>query len=117
MRNHDIWNALDCEGPFGGEVMTIVPEHAATSREVSQLLTRAAQLGAVEHTERADAGDTWARLNKHGLDDAEIERQLASLKWNSAENKTAAITTYSYLHGLQHLDALARQSGPMNASA
>jgi len=80
--------------------MTTVPE------EVSQLLARATQLAAVQHTERAEAGETRARLNAHGLDDAEIERQLRSLKSNSAENKTAAITTYSYLHGLQHLDAI-----------
>jgi len=77
--------------------------------ELDQMLARAAQLAAVRHTERAESDETWARLKAHGLDDAEIERQLASLKWNTADNKTAAITTYSYLHGLQHLDALAQE--------
>jgi hypothetical protein len=88
--------------------MTIVPE------DVSQLLARAAQLASVKHTERAEPGETRARLNAHGLDDAEIERQLRSLQWNSAESKTAAITTYSYLHGLQHLDAIGSR-GPIVA--
>ncbi len=81
---------------------------------MTRLLARAAQLAAVEHTEPVTASETRARLNAHGLDDAEIERQLASLKWNTPENKTAAITTYSYLHGLQHLDAL---STPADTSA
>jgi hypothetical protein len=76
------------------------------TQEVRSLLARAARLAAVVHTEHADALDTWERLNAHGLDNAEIERQLASLKWNTAENPTAAITTYSYLHGLQYLDLL-----------
>ena len=90
------------------------PEDAAgTTTETSQLLAHAARLAAVEHTERVEAADTRAQLNAHGLDDAEIERQLASLKWNTAENKTAAITTYSYLHGLQHLDVIeGRTTGP-----
>jgi hypothetical protein len=92
-------------------------EEAADAMEVRQLLTRAALLAVVEHTEQVQAADTRAQLNAHGLDDAEIERQLGSLKWNSAENKTAAITTYSYLHGLQHLDAINAQSEKMNASA
>lgn len=77
-----------------------------STQEMRSLLARAARLGAVVHTEQAEAADTWEKLNTHGLDDAEIERQLASLKWNTAQNPTAAITTYSYLHGLQHLDAL-----------
>lgn len=81
---------------------------------MKRMLARVAQLAAVEHTEAVTSSETRARLNAHGLDDAEIERQLGSLKWNTPENKTAAITTYSYLHGLQHLDAL---TDPADTSA
>ncbi len=78
----------------------------AVGIEVRKLLERAAQLARVEHTEHVEEADTRRKLNAHGIDDAEIARQLGTLKWNSAPNVTAPITTYSYLHGLQHLDAI-----------
>jgi len=87
--------------------------------ELRKMLDRALQLSRVEHTERVTSQETRARLNAHGLDDAEIERQLATLKWNTASNDTAVLTTYSYLHGLQHLDDINRKGGQQtpNASA
>jgi tryptophan 2,3-dioxygenase len=97
--------------------MTMGHGEAPAANEVQQLLSRVAQFAAVKHTEQAEAADTRARLNAHGLDNAEIERQLESLKWNTAENKTAAITTYSYLHGLQHLDAINAQCVTMTGPA
>jgi tryptophan 2,3-dioxygenase len=82
----------------------------AVGIEVRKLLDRAAQLARAEHTEHVSESYTRRKLNAHGIDDDEIDRQLGTLKWNTAPNVTAPITTYSYLHGLQHLDA-------MNASA
>lgn len=85
--------------------------------EVQRLLDRAAQLARVEHTERVSEEETLAKLNAHGLDNGEIARQLGTLKSNTAGNKTAAITTYSFLHGLQHLDEIDSKSPRMNGSA
>ena len=85
--------------------------------EVRQLLARAAQLARVEHTEHVGEAETREKLNAHGLDDTEIKRQLGTLKLNTAENKTAAITTYSFLHGLQHLDVINGKSPSVNGSA
>ena len=85
--------------------------------ELRKILDRAHQLSRVEHTERVTSAETRARLNAHGLDDAEIERQLATLKWNTASNDTAVLTTYSYLHGLQHLDDINRKGGQSNPNA
>lgn len=82
----------------------------AVGAEVRKLLDRAAQLSRVQHTEHVTAEYTRAKLNKHGIDDVEIDRQLSTLKWNTAPNATAPITTYSYLHGLQHLDAIHAQA-------
>ena len=78
----------------------------AVGMEVRKLLDRAAQLARVEHTEHVTEAHTRQKLNAHGIDDDEIARQLGTLKWNSAPNASAPITTYSYLHGLQHLDAM-----------
>ena len=75
------------------------------------MLERAMHLARAEHTERVTPSETRARLNAHGLPDEEIARQLATLKWNTAHNETAAITTYSFLHGLQHLDDINRKAG------
>ena len=75
------------------------------------MLQRALQLARAEHTERAAATETRARLNAHGLPDEEIERQLATLASNTAQNETAVLTTYSFLHGLQHLDDISRKAG------
>lgn len=80
---------------------------------IEDILTRARQLAQVAHTEPAQAADTRRRLHDHGIDDREIARQLATLKWNTAGNATAVITTYSYLHGLQHLDDLQGRSQPL----
>lgn len=84
---------------------------------VEGMLTLAQQFARVGHTETAHAADTRSRLNAHGIDDEEIARQLSSLKWNTAENKTAVISTYSYLHGLQHLDDIQARSAPLTHPA
>jgi tryptophan 2,3-dioxygenase len=81
------------------------------------MLERAMHLARAEHTERVSSADTRARLNTHGLSDTEISRQLATLKWNTAQNDTAVLTTYSYLHGLQHLDDINRKTGRHSHSA
>jgi len=85
--------------------------------EASRILERVAQLARVEHTERVSATDTRARLNAHGLDDTEIARQLATLERNTADNDTAVLTTYSFLHGLQHLDDITRDANRRGLSA
>lgn len=74
--------------------------------EAEALVAMAARLAAVVNTENLSEADTRRRLNDHGVDDEEIARQLSTLGSNSAANKLAAITTYSYLHGLQHLDGI-----------
>ncbi len=93
------------------------PASPAAGPEVRKLLERASQLARVEHTERVTAAETRKRLNEHGLDNAEIARQLSTLKWNSAPNDTAVLTTYSFLHGLQHLDTITGQSARLSHSA
>jgi tryptophan 2,3-dioxygenase len=85
--------------------------------EVRAMLERAAQLARVPHTERVTEEHTRRKLNAHGIDDAEIARQLGTLKWNTAPNAMAPITTYSYLHGLQHLDDIRVKSPPPSHSA
>ena len=93
------------------------PISLSADGEVRRLLDRAAQLAAVAHTEHVTEAQTRQKLNTHGIDDAEIARQLSTLKWNSAPNVMAPITTYSYLHGLQHLDAIGAKSPPVSHSA
>lgn len=93
------------------------PASPAVAEEVRKLIARACQLMRVEHTEQASAEQTRTRLNDHGLDDEEIARQLSTLKWNTAQNDTAVLTTYSYLHGLQHLDAINGKSARLSHSA
>ena len=72
--------------------------------EAEALIALAARLAATVNTEEVSESETRRRLNEHGMDDEEIARQLSTLGSNTASNKLAAITTYSYLHGLQHLD-------------
>lgn len=95
------------------------PVSPAVDLEVRKLLDRAAQLARVEHTERVTEAQTRKKLNAHGISDDEIARQLRTLKWNTSPNATAPITTYSYLHGLQHLDVMnaasTERSHPANA--
>ena len=81
------------------------------------MLERAMQLARAEHTERVTSAETRSRLNAHGLQDAEISRQLATLRSNTAHNDTAVLTTYSYLHSLQHLDDINRKAGRHGHSA
>lgn len=83
----------------------------------ARLVARFAQLAAVRNSEDLGHAETRRRLNNHGIADDEIARQLATLKWNTAGDPTAAITTYSYLHGLQHLDAINRASVPLVSEA
>jgi tryptophan 2,3-dioxygenase len=85
--------------------------------EVRRMLDRAAQLARVEHTERVTEAQTRKKLNAHGIGDDEIARQLSTLKWNTAPNASAPITTYSYLHGLQHLDAINDGAAQLSHSA
>jgi tryptophan 2,3-dioxygenase len=88
-----------------------------THRAIEGMLALAQQLARVKHTETARAADTRARLNAHGIDDESIAQQLSTLKWNTAENETAVISTYSYLHGLQHLDDIQARSHPLTHPA
>ena len=78
--------------------------------EVEGLIALAARLAVVVNTEEISEAETRRRLNEHGVDDEEIARQLSTLGSNTATNRLAAITTYSYLHGLQHLDQVLRAS-------
>jgi len=96
-----------------------VPERVdpADGMEVRKLIDRASQLARVQHTERVTDAETRKKLNAHGIGDEEIARQLSTLKWNTAPNATAPITTYSYLHGLQHLDVMNAASPERSHSA
>ena len=96
-----------------------MPAHLSpdVDTEILKLLERAMQLARAEHTERVTSATTRARLNAHGLADEEIARQLATLKSNTASNETAVLTTYSFLHGLQHLDDINRKAGRHSHSA
>jgi len=81
------------------------------------MLDRVSRLARVEHTQRVTDAETRAKLNAHGIGDEEIARQLSTLRWNTAPNATAPITTYSYLHGLQHLDVMNAASPERSHSA
>ena len=81
------------------------------------MLDRVSRLARVEHTQRVTDAATRAKLNAHGIGDEEIARQLSTLRWNTAPSATAPITTYSYLHGLQHLDVMNAASPERSHSA
>lgn len=78
--------------------------------EADALIAQAARLAVVSNTEVVSEAESKRRLNEHGVDDEEIARQLSTLSSNTAANSMAAITTYSFLHGLQHLDDVIKAS-------
>ena len=86
------------------------PAEAATIR------AQAAALAAVAHADPDDESVARAKLNAHGIDDAEIARQLSTMASNTA-GTPAVLTSYSLLHGLQHLDAIERTPPPAAIAA
>jgi hypothetical protein len=85
--------------------------------ESESLIALAARLGSTPNTEDLGEAETRRRLNEHGVSDEEIARQLSTLGSNTAPDKLAPIVTYSYLHGLQHLDGILSASPRLSRHA
>ena len=86
------------------------------STEVDAILEQAGQYSRARHSDYYTDAEARQRLNAHGLDDAEITRQLATLKSNTA-GTAAVLTSYSLLHSLQHLDTILERPRHGNLSA
>ena len=83
--------------------MTQPKETQSLTRE--DVLARVHALRNVRHSDFGDEEETRRRLNVHGIDDEEIERQLSLLSSNTF-GSTAVLTSYSLLHSLQHMDSM-----------
>ncbi len=86
------------------------------STEVDAVLEQAEKYSRARHSDYFSDREARSRLNTHGLDDAEITRQLATFRSNTA-GTAAVLTSYSLLHSLQHLDRLLERPRQTNLPA